>query len=197
MSGSSPDDNIGKSHYIQTVMQARQGVRQAIVEASGVLDPHTSLRPVEETQRRGTRASGHAQMHDLVFDYYDQLAPYGDDLGEMWTEDVATITITKPETVDEADHGGVPAQRAPQQESASFSLDTIDEVRYKFAPIDHQTRNGPDGLVTKTVRYRVLLPLEAVVNVNSQLNACVRELDLGIPENVRERRSDGRFSWEE
>lgn len=146
-----PDDtDLGHSYYVQSVMQARANVEEAIDMAGEHFDPTVSKRSVASIEARDGAAVLHVRMHMALMNYHSQVGVRADDLGSLWTDPFYS----------------------------DLSLATLGEYRFKFVEEPVVSGGGPRMMTTEVEKYRVLLPLEAVSAAKAQLDRCVDEIGL-------------------
>lgn len=163
-------DNTAHAYWIQTLNDARNNARQAIVSAEAWgLSPEASVGPVD-VEELSTPQKIMAQAHSYTLDYYDHLAPWKSRHEELWD---ATIyeglgpTGEFDKRVERRKHIGEVPSREPELDDLDLSLDDVPDWRMRIITL----KNGAEP-----ERYKLYLPAGAchaiyhqLMNVQSQL----------------------------
>lgn len=156
-------DSTAHSYWIQTLNDARNNARQAIVRAEAWgLSPETSVGPVD-VEEMSTPQKIMAQAHSYTLDYYDHLAPWKSRHEKMWEE----VIYEGPgptgdfETFEQSrKHVGNVQTHEPELETIEISLEDVVNWRMRIITIE----NG-----ATPERYKLYLPAGACHAIYHQL----------------------------
>lgn len=138
----------GQATWVNRVIDASDLVGEAIINASGEIDPTVSRRPESEVTKPYSPARTHWQANERLMYYRDKVAVRKDDLNDLWYGEF------------------VP----------NHSLESIGRYHLKRVEEAVMDGGGPQMATPNKVRYRLLLPLEVIVQAKQRLDRCVDEL---------------------
>jgi hypothetical protein len=159
-----PDDQAqGNANWMQSMTQARNNCRQALMKASvDVSDPSRALWPAVPRDGMTREHETVAQTHAALLDYVEHIEPYSARCAGLWTVEV------------------VDPHEFPSGETLPVVLSELEE----WADMRYEEETSVGGELnprkTETEIQRVHLPSAYARAAFNQANKCVERLKLGL-----------------
>jgi hypothetical protein len=161
---STPEEQAqGHANWLQSMSQARNNCRQALIQASvDVSDPTRALWPAVGRDNMTREHRTVAQAHAALLDYVEHIEPYSARCAGLWTAEI------------------VPEHAFPDGDTLPVVLSELEEwadMRYEDASQQHGELNPRQ---TATEIKRVHLPTAYARAAFRQANKCLERLKLGV-----------------
>ena len=163
MKPSRDDKRQGHANWLQSLSEARNQTRNALMQASvDVSDPERVLWPTVPREAMTREHEAVARLQATLLDYVEHLEPYAPRCGQLWVEDI------------------VPPYEFDSGETLPVVLSEIERWADKRVAVEERTPSQLNPRARSTEEKRVHLPARYARETFRQANKCIERLQLGV-----------------